>query len=315
MTNLNSTEYIPTISKNARNRALLKNNIVDTLYKTRLYELAMARFKWEGLPDYIDERFLEMMLNQYGAVAFFKEDTINDFVALPMVINGFFNIQMNPNRVNVWSPNGYQNTLEEGTFVPIYNNMLRQPTTPWLDYYAEQLYEIDQTRIINIKAQKTPIIIRCTDRQRLTFKNIYMEYDGNSPVIVVDDSINTDQIQVLETKAPYIATDLTETRRQIFGEALIYLGYSTQEATQKKERVLVGELTAAESEASSSRFSPLLMRRQACDAINRMFNLEVSVNFRQGTSSIVELDDPIEQLGINTYPTAQNNVIKEDSNE
>lgn len=303
------------ISKNARNKALYKNTIIDSLYRSRLYDLAMARFKWEDLPPSIDERFLEMMLNQHGAVAFFREDVSKEIVALPMMIDGDFDIYVTPKRVNVWSPNGYHATLEKGTFVPVYNNMLRQPTTPWLDYYAEMLYEVDQTRIVNIKAQKTPIVIRCTDKQRLTFKNIYLEYDGNSPLIVVDDSVNTDQMQVMETKAPFIAGELTEIRRQIFGEALIYLGYSTQEATQKKERVLVGEITAAESEASASRFSPLIMRRMACDAINKMFNLDISVNFRQGTSTIIELDNPMKQLQINTYPTANNQNIQNDNSE
>lgn len=303
------------IAKNARNKQLFKNSIIDGLYRNRLYDLAMARFKWDNLPETIDERFLEMMLNQYGAVAFFREDVSNEIVALPMMVDGDFDWYVIPNKINVWSPNGYHATLKKGEFVPVYNNMLRQPTTPWLDYYAEMLYEVDQTRIVNIKAQKTPILIRCTDKQRLTFKNIYLEYDGNAPVIVVDDSVNTDQIQVLDTKAPFIAPELTEVRRQIFGEALIYLGYSTQEATQKKERVLVGELTAAESEASASRFSPLIMRRTACDAINKMFNLNISVNFRQGTSTIIELESPLDQLKINTYPTANNQSLISEGGE
>lgn len=305
MVELEATQYLPKIKKNSRSKSLLKNSVIDSLYRTRLYELAMSRFKWENLPDEIDERFLELSLNQYGAVGFFFEDTVQKYTALPMMINGNFNIYMNPEKISVWSPNGYHADLNEN-FVPIYNNMLRQPTTPWLDYYAEILYDVDQTRIINIKAQKTPIIIRCTDRQRLTFKNIYLEYDGNSPVIVVDDSVNTDQIQVLETKAPFIASELTDIRRQIFGEVLMYLGYSTHEATQKRERLLVGELTAAESEASSSRFSPLIMRRMACDSINKMFGLNISVNFRQGSSTIIDLDNPMEQLMVNTYPTANN---------
>ena len=305
MIETSSFPYSPKIKRNSRNKNLLKNNIIDTLYRTRLYELAMARFKWENLPDEIDERFLELSLNQYGAVGFFLEDTVNKFTALPMMINGNFNIYMNPEKISVWSPNGYHADLDKN-FVPIYNNMLRQPTTPWLDYYAEILYEIDRTRSINIKAQKTPIMIRCTDKQRLTLKNIYLEYEGNEPVITVDESVNTDQIQVLDTKAPFIASELTDIRRQVFGEVLMYLGYSTHEATQKRERLLVGELTAAESEASSSRFSPLIMRRMACEKINRMFNLNISVNFRQGSSTIFELDNPMEQLMVNTYPTGNN---------
>lgn len=289
------------MQKNSRTKALFRSQMVDNLYLSRLKELAMARFKWENLPDEIDERFLEMTLNEYGMMAFFKDDIANQFVCLPAMINGDFNIYMNPNNLRAWAVNGYNRDLSFQNSVPIYNNMLRNATWPWLVYYAEQLYDIDQTRMINIKAQKTPILLKGNDKQRLTLKNIYLDYDGNAPVIMVDESLDGKEMQVLKTDAPFIASDLTAIRRQIFGEAMIYLGYHTQEPTQKQERVLKGELEASQSESSSSRYSPLICRRQACEKINKMFGLDISVNFRQDISTIFEFDDPIEQY-VNSDP-------------
>lgn len=284
------------MNRNSRTKALFKNQMIDSLYLSRLKELAMARFKWENLPNEIDERFLEMTLNEYGMMAFFKDDIAEQFVCLPAMINGDFNIYMNPNNLRAWAVNGYNRDLSYKNSVPIYNNMLRNATWTWLSYYAEQLYEIDQTRIINIKAQKTPILIKGNDKQRLTLKNIYLEYEGNSPVIMVDESLDGKELQVLKTDSPFIASDLTGIRRQIFGEAMIYLGYHTQEPTQKQERVLKGELEASQSESSSSRYSPLICRRQACDKINKMYGLNVSVNFRQDMSTVFEMDNPIDQF-------------------
>ena len=40
--------------KNESNSALFSNSILDSLYRGRLHELAMARFKWENLPQEID---------------------------------------------------------------------------------------------------------------------------------------------------------------------------------------------------------------------------------------------------------------------
>ena len=48
--------FIPV--KNEATKALFSNSILDCLYRGRLHELAMARFKWENLPEEIDERYL-----------------------------------------------------------------------------------------------------------------------------------------------------------------------------------------------------------------------------------------------------------------
>lgn len=289
-------KYIRPGKNTARKKSLYKNTLVDTLYKTRLYELAMARFDWNNVPEEIDVRFLEMSLNRYGVVAFFKDKVVNNYICLPCMTDSEIDIYNNPKKVRVYASNGYTRQLTpHEDCVIIYNNMVRTPTFPVLDYYAEQLYEVDQTRIVNIKAQKTPVLIRATDKQRLSLQNLYLNYEGNEPVIFVDDSIDKDQMQALNVGAPFLGTALTDTRRQLFGEALVYLGYSTQESTQKKERLLSGELTAANAETAASRFSPLLMRREAVKEINKMYGLDIEVNFRQPDSSIFEMEDPFMQ--------------------
>lgn len=283
------------IKANSRNKQLMKNQQVRSLYGSRLRELAMARFQWDNLPDEIDPRFLEMTLNEYGMMAFFWDEIAEQYACLPMMIEGDFNIYNNPKDMNVWAINGYNRSVDFTNSVPIFNNMLRDPTWPWLDYYADQLYEVDMARLVNIKAQKTPILLRGSEKQRLTLKNIWLEYDGNEPMIMADESLDGKPLEVLTTGAPFVGEELTQMRRHMLGEVMIYLGYQTQEATQKRERVLSGEVEAAQSESASSRFSPLLCRRQACEKINKMFGLNVSVNFRQDTSTLFELDNPLMQ--------------------
>ena len=153
--------------KNESNSALFSNSILDSLYRGRLHELAMARFKWENLPEEIDQRFLEMTLNEYAMGAFFFDDVAQRYVFLPAMINGDYNIYNDPIQYRVWAINGYQRELTMENSVIVYNNMIKSPTFPWLDYYAEQLYEIDQARRVNILAQKTPVLFKGTDKQRL----------------------------------------------------------------------------------------------------------------------------------------------------
>ena len=122
---------------------------------------------------------------------------------------------------------------------------------------------------------------------------------------MVDESVDKDSFTVLKTDAPWLGEELTQMRRHIMGEIMIYLGYETQEATQKSERVLAGEVRAAQSESMSYRYSPLLMRRQAAEKINNMFGLNIEVNFRQPTSTLVDMDDPFTQYQMETLKSTQ----------
>ena len=296
------------------NKSYFSNGILDSLYRGRLHELAMARFKWDNLPDDIDERYLEMTLNEFGMVAFFADEVTERLCIQPCNLLGGWDIYGNPLRVETWNNwNNYRRSLsklsegghEPDKFVVMYNNTIKSPTFPWLDYYAKQLYDIDQTRRVNILAQKTPILMRGTQKQQLTLKNLWLKYTGNAPLVMVDESVDKDSFTVFKTDAPFLGEDLTQMRRHIMGEIMIYLGYETQEATQKQERVLAGEVRAAASESMSYRYSPLLMRRQAAEQVNKMFGTNIDVNFRQPTSSLIDLDDPAQQYQLELTKSIQ----------
>ena len=61
----------------------------ESLYLNRLYydyyfqaiqEYAISSFKYEGMPDTCDVRFLEMAFFKKGAAVFFKEDVTGDYL-------------------------------------------------------------------------------------------------------------------------------------------------------------------------------------------------------------------------------------------
>ena len=47
-----------------RNEAEARTGMNFNIYWRTLRMLAMARFKWEGLPETVDERYVEMMLHK-----------------------------------------------------------------------------------------------------------------------------------------------------------------------------------------------------------------------------------------------------------
>jgi hypothetical protein len=59
---------------------------------------------------------------------------------------------------------------------------------------------------------------------------------------------------------------------------------------QKKERLITDEVTRSMGGVIASRTSRLEMRREACDNINRMFGLNIDVDFRQDYRVTDEMD-------------------------
>lgn len=264
------------------------NNRTYMHYYNRLKELAISMFEWKNVPDTIDIRFLELCLFEKGACVFFKDEVMG-FLALNVAMNGKWNVYNIPIDRRAYATNNYQRNLNINDSVIIYNNMIRQNTANDMELYARRLYECDRTADVNIKAQKTPVAILCDENQRLTMKNLYMQYDGNEPFIFGDKNLDLKNVTVLQTGAPFVADKILETKTKIWNEALTCLGISNVSA-QKKERLISDEVIRSMGGTIASRYSRLESRRTACNMINKMFELNMSVDFRD---DFREADDEV----------------------
>lgn len=253
-------------------------------YYDLLKMLACSVYKWEGLPPEIDERFLELTLFQTALAVFFNDPEFNAFFALRGSPSGQLNVYNNPTRYMVYGANGrFHRNLAANECVPIWANYLRQPMHNTIDLYARKLTDIDRTMDVNLAAQKTPVLITCTEEQRLTMLNLYKQYDGNEPVIfgykIIDQAAAGGQpIQAIQTGAPYIVTDLLTDKARIWAEIMTYLGINNANQ-DKKERLVADEVSANDDQIQMCRLMNLNARRQACDQINRKYGLNVSVNY------------------------------------
>ena len=261
-------------------QSLKDNKWSYNMYYLRLMELSISMFEWLNLPETVDARYMELMLFQDGQVVFFKDEVMGE-LALQVAGNGKYDIYGIPRKRRAYGNNGYQNpTLNEDNSVIIFNNMLHTNSMlPVMDY-AEKLYDLDRSIIVNAKAQKTPVLITCDEKERLTLKNVYMQYDGNQPFIFGNKALDPKSLQVLKTDAPYVANQLYELKTEIWNEALTYLGISNTNL-QKKERMLQDEVIRNQGGTIASRYSRLMTRREACDKINKMFGLNIECNFRE----------------------------------
>jgi hypothetical protein len=262
---------------------LILNTHSYRYYFNKLFELAISMFEWKNLPDTVDERFLELALFGDGMAIFFKDgedDGDLGYLALRTMIGGRLNVYQIPTVRRAYAANGYNKELDENNSVIIFNNLLHTNSAMDISMFANRLYDLDRTIDINASAQKTPILISCKDTQRLTLKNTYKEFIGNAPVIFATDKLDPDSIKVLKTDAPFVADKIYTLKTQIWNEALTYLGISNLNL-QKKERLVSDEVTRNLGGTIASRHSRLEARRQACEQINKMFGLNISVDYRE----------------------------------
>ena len=268
---------------NKRNRefweSATKNNATYVQYYNRLTELSISMFEWKNLPDTIDERYLELALFSLGMAVFFRDEDIG-YLALKTTISGEFNVYRIPVRRRAFADNGYNKDLTIDDSVIIYNNMLHTNSMLDVRMFADKLADIDRSIVINARAQKTPVLVQCSENERLTMVNLYKEFDGNAPVIYGDKQLNKNGLTVLKTDAPYTADKLYQLKTQYWNEALTYLGISNINSV-KKERMITDEVTRNQGGVVASRYSRLESRRQACKQINDMFGLDIWCDYRE----------------------------------
>ena len=272
--------------------SLLMNNATYEQYFNRLMELSISMFEWKNLPSTCDVRYLELALFMNGSAVFFQDDVLEDYVALDVVCSGRLDVYGNPVLRRAYSRyNNYQKLLKGNNSVIIWNNFLRTNSVLDVKMFAKRLYNLDRIIDVNANAQKTPVLIKCAETQRLTMLNAYKEYDGNSPVIFGDKALNSNGLDVLSTGAPYVADKLYTLKTQIWNEALTYLGISNINV-QKKERLITDEVTRNQGGTIASRYSRLESRREAVRKINDMFGLNIEVNYREDFQQVGEDNQP-----------------------
>lgn len=270
----------------------IRNNAKYVQYYDRLTELSISMFEWKNLPDTIDPRFLELVLFSDGQAVFFKDEVLG-FLCLQCAANGSFTVYRVPMNRRAYAVNGYNKNLSVDDSVIIYNNMLRKNSRLDVKMFALELAELDRTIDVNARAQKTPVLILCSEEERLSYTNVYKEYDGNAPVIYGDKGLNPKSVTVLKTDAPYVADKLYTLKTQKWNEALTYLGISNINV-QKKERLITDEVTRNQGGVIASRYSRLQARRQACEEINRLFGLDMWCDYREDFQLIETQEDTIE---------------------
>lgn len=280
------------------------NNATYTDYLARFRRVALSMFEWVNLPNSMNARALELALYYNGKAALLKDKKYG-FINTKCAGTGYVNIYGLPTELNCYSYDFnskrtlYTGLIPEATndeykeCILVQNNWEALPTVSSMELFAYRLYEAQRTCDINITAQKTPVLLIADETQRLFLENLYQQYNGNQPFIFGDrDQLGDKVMKSINTQAPYVADKITDYKKEIWNEALTFLGINNI-MLEKKERLVADEANSNNELINLNLQSFLAPRQEACRQFNEKFGLtgtdkEISVRVRSDLYNIIK---------------------------
>ena len=300
-------------SKNVRpdnlkfNDSALSNDETYFDYLRRMKMVAISIFEWK-LPKGMDARYLEKCLYYKGMASLFETPEFG-FINTQCYTNGYLNIYGLPSALNCNTFNGlhwYKKLFtrlgetdeviekqRKEECVLVLNDWEGVPTAFTIEQFAYRMYLAQRAADVNMSAQRTPVMVVCSDKQRLTMQNLYSQYDGNMPFIFgdKDSNINENSLKALKTDAPFICDKIIDYKKEIWNEFLQFLGVNSI-SIEKKERLITDEANQNNEVINLYLQSRLATRQKACEQFNELYGLTgddaIQVRVRSDLHNIIK---------------------------
>lgn len=284
---------------------------LEYMYRRQLMGKCISRFTWEGLPNGIDPRFIETTIFNNGYSVFYYDSFFEMFMAMPATIYGPLDIQDNPTGYRVTRNGVYSRDVAASESVCIWGNQIRVPEIDVVLSYAARLAQIDRTIEIDLLNERNPMIVACSQDQRLTVQNLISKiYDGE-PVVWGTENLAVDSLASMIGVFPLNQNAGTgavssikhmESKAKIWGEALTMLGIMNVNS-EKRERMVVEEAAGNSGQVLASRESFMKPRQLACEQINEKFGLQISCEWAVDDNAAPNMEDYLAVQNLATYDT------------
>lgn len=265
------------------------------LYQNMLWGLAEARFVWDGLPETVNERYLERVLHRHGLAVFFEDPRLHAFFALHAAGTGDVDVYGDPKTFRVTGNRYINREISSKDCVPIWTNRNRVNDQWIVNYYAAALAEAAETVRVNALNSRSPMILALRQEQRLAGENFYRQVAEGQPVIfTVKDDMGrglAESVQALDNRqSPNAISDAIRVKKEIWDDAMLALGIQCA-PPDKKERLVDDEVEAIQGQTAAFRGVAIGARQEAADAINERYGLNVSVHWRHSREQVRGIND------------------------
>lgn len=288
-----------------------RQSALEYMYRRQLMGKCISRFTWEGLPNGIDPRFIETTIFNNGYSVFYYDSFFEMFMAMPAAISGPLDIQDNPTGYRVTRNGVYSRDVSASECVCIWGNQIRVPEIDVVLSYAARLAQIDRTIEIDLLNERNPMIVACSQDQRLTVQNLISKiYDGE-PVVWGTENLAVDNLASMIGVFPLnqnagagavSSIKHMESKAKIWGEALTMLGIMNVNS-EKRERMVVEEAAGNSGQVLASRESFMKPRQLACEQINEKFGLQISCEWAVDDNAAPNMEDYLAVQNLTTYDT------------
>lgn len=249
------------------------NRQLFDMFQNDLIELALSRFRWVGLPETCNERYLEwVLLNEGSATLAYPSLTSETLLSLKSVQQGAPNMYDEPRSWRALGATGKTNFMCNWTNgVWIWENSTRYPLMVKINIWARELSDIMRTKQINRYHMRMPLVITGPQDRAFDVQNFYKNIANGEPFVLAYD--NFSDIQTSAT--------MPERAREYIGDKLqaewsntwdtIYRELGIDSMPFKEERMIEDEVNSTMQPTELARLSPLTTRRAACDKLNARF--------------------------------------------
>ena len=278
-------------SKFLNNNTQQEKSLEEYMYRRLLTELAVNRFKWTGMPEEIDCRFLELTLFYQALSLFYFEERFGKYMAVRGGGIGAINALDQPTEY-LAILNGTDGTpnrqLKKDECVPIWSNYLRTPDWDVVTIYSKRLSDFDVTVDTNVIGLRHPTVFAVEESERQSFANIFRSIQRGEPAIYGYKNLSPqdlkDKLFALNNGVQTNAvTDVQISKSKVWNECMTYLGINNSNQ-EKRERLVEDEVSANNDQVNAFRNIALNARKQACEEINKMFKLNVDVEWNLDSS-------------------------------
>lgn len=241
----------------------------------RIAEIAMGAVKWYGLPKEINPLFLERYEFTRGNCVFFRDETMGEYLILPMSGQRDFDQNGWPNRYNVIGLNGYNRELDRSNSVIIPNNYFLTPSAPMASIFASRLTNTLRTGDVHLEAQKLGNIVAVPETGKKGMRELINRV-RNFHLFTLTAPASaelTRQVQALQTQPDYIVDKLDNHYTFLWHECVSHFGVDSM--SNKQSGVTQLETIAENGIANDSLAVRLEVRNKACEEIREMFGLNV----------------------------------------
>lgn len=249
------------------------NQHLFNMFQNDLIELALSRFRWVGLPETCNERYLEwVLLTEGSATLAYPSLTSKTLLSLKSVQQGAPNMYDEPRSWRALGATGKTNFMCNWTNgVWIWENSTRYPLMVKINIWARELADIMRTKQINRYHMRMPLVITGPQDRAFDVQNFYKNIANGEPFVLAYD--NFSDIQTSAT--------MPERAREYIGDKLqaewsntwdaIYRELGIDSMPFKEERMIEDEVNSTMQPTELARLSPLTTRRAACDKLNARF--------------------------------------------